>query len=381
MAKAQATRKTIPSQGRAPSLEVAAPVSPVDAMSARLLGTAVEAMDLVVVAIGERLGYYEALDGHTLNPPQLAAATGTNVRYVREWLEHQAVAGYVVLTRGARGEEHSYRLAPGVAEVLARPGTLSSMAPLTRQVAAALAQWTRVVEGARTGHGLGWAAYGREMREGQNDRNGPQLRELLADDWLPAALPHVHRRLVAGVPMRVADIGCGGGWAAIALAEAFPAITVDGYDTDPPTVVLARDNVAAAGLQDRVRIIEDSPVHATAESEYDLAVSFDCVHELAQPIDVLAAVHRMLRFDGAALVADLAGAEELHADGDPLQRALYGLSLLVCLPDAMAGGAVDATGAVIRPFTMNLYGRSAGFSNVEVVPIEHDLWRFYRLKP
>ena len=105
------------------------------------------------------------------------------------------------------------------------------------------------------------------------------------------------------------------------------------------------------------------------------------VHDMPAPVDVLTGVLRMLRPGGSALVADMAGAEELVPDGDPVQRALYGFSLLICLPDAMSGGAVDATGTVIRPSTMTRYARTAGFSQVDVLTIEHDFWRFYRLTP
>lgn len=374
----------VPTQGAAPRAEsTGAPpaADPGEAMSARVFSAAVEGMDLVAMAIGDRLGYYAALDGPKLTPPQLAAVTRTSARYTREWLEHQAVAGYVELIRGARGEEHSYRLAPGVAEVLARPGLLSSLAPLARQVAAAMAQWTKVTDGARTGYGLSWAEFGKDVRESQADLNAPQLREFLAHEWLPAALPDTYERMVAGDRVRVADIGCGGAWASIALADAFPQVRVDGFDLDPETVEMARLNVAKTGHANRVRIIEGDVATNAPVAEYDLVMAFECIHDMAAPIEVLAGMQRMLRPGGRGLVADMAGAEDLEPDGDPVQRALYGFSLLLCLPDAMAGGAVDATGTVLRPATMNRYARVAGFSDIEVVPIEHDFWRFYALRP
>ncbi len=371
---------TVPSQAAAPGTE--AVVDPVEATSERVFTAVVEGMDVLVAAIGDRLGYYAALDGRQLTPDELAEATHTSARYAREWLEHQAVAGYTELTPGPGEHGHVYRLAPGVAEVLARPGTLTSLAPLARQLASAAGQWTRIAEGARTGSGLGWAAYGPDMRESQADMNAPQLRELLAATWLPAALPELHRRMTEGEQVRVADVGCGGGWAAIALASAFPSVTVDAYDVDPPTVALARANVAAAGHGDRVRVVEGDVARAAAGAEYDLVMAFECIHDLPAPVEVLTAVRRMLRPGARALIADMAGAEELRADADPVQRALYGFSLLVCLPDAMSGGAdQDATGTVMRPSKMTRYARSAGFSEIEVLPIAHDFWRFYLFTP
>ena len=376
----------VPTQSSGPRAEKSPPVSgrlddPVEVVTGRVFGAALETMDLLAIAIGDRLGYYAALDGPLLTAPQLAAVTRTNARYAREWLEHQAVTGYVEMAPAGHMEEHAYRLAPGVAEVLARPGQLTSLGPLARQLAAAAAQWSRVADGARTGRGLGWSEYGRDMRESQADLNMPQLRAQLAHQWLPDALPELHDRLAAGDRVRVADIGCGGGWAAIALADAFPQARIDGYDLDPETVELARLNVAKAGHADRVRIIEGDLVAVAPTRTYDLVMAFECIHDMPHPIEMLATMQRMLRPGGRALVADMAGAERLEPDGDPIQRALYGFSLLICLPDAMSGGAVDATGTVMRPAAMNRYARMAGFSDISVVPIEHDFWRFYTMRP
>jgi 2-polyprenyl-3-methyl-5-hydroxy-6-metoxy-1,4-benzoquinol methylase len=345
----------------------------------RFFTASIDAMEVAVAAIGDRLGYYAALDGRTLTPSELAAATGVSTRYTREWLEHQAVSGYVDLLPGPAPAEHRYRLAPGVAEVLARPGQLTYLAPLARQVTAAGAQWGRLVEGARTGHGLAWPEFGPDMREGQADMNAPQFREMLAASWLPVAVPELHRRMAAGAEVRVADVGCGGGWAAVALADAFPGVEVDGYDLDPPTVSMARANVERHGLKGRVRIVQGDVAQVAPTADYDFAMAFECIHDLPRPVDVLAGMHRMLRPGGVALVADMAGADELRTDRDPVQRALYGFSLLVCLPDAMSGGAVDATGTVMRPATMRRYAEEAGFASVQVLPLETDFWRFYLL--
>ena len=219
------------------------------------------------------------------------------------------------------------------------------------------------------------------MRESQGDLNAPQLRAMLARTWLPLAVPEIYDRLAAGDRVKIADVGCGAGWAAVALADGFPQVEVDGYDVDPETVELARLNVARAGHADRVRIVEGDLAQLAPVAEYDLVIAVECLHDMPHPIEILATMRSMLRRGGRVLVADMAGAEELEADGDPVQRALYGFSVLVCLPDAMAGGAVDGTGTVLRPSTLNRYARVAGFSDVEVAPVEHDFWRFYVLRP
>jgi 2-polyprenyl-3-methyl-5-hydroxy-6-metoxy-1,4-benzoquinol methylase len=345
----------------------------VTALVDRLFEASVDAMDLIAVAIGDRLGFYETLDRGPGTPESLAADTGTSPRYAREWLEQQAMTGFLEVHDGA------FTLAPGVAEALARRGTTSWVAPMARQVAAAAAQWTRVADAAVAGSGLGWTDYGQDMFESQSDLNAAALLESLADAWLPAALPDLHARMVAGEPLRVADIGCGGGWAGIALARRFPALEVDGYDVDAATVALARRNVETEGLTERVRVLHEDPASSPRDAQYDLVMAYECVHDMPDPVSVLAAMRGMTRPGGHVLVADMAGAEEFTPDGDLLQRALYGYSVLVCLPDAMSGNPEGATGTVMRPATMNRYAREAGFAAAVPLDVEHDSWRFYEL--
>lgn len=343
------------------------------AAGARVFAATVDAMDVIAMAIGDRLGYYAALDAGPTTPDALAQATDTSRRYCREWLEQQAMSGYLAHHDGV------FALAPGVADVLARRGTSAWLAPLARQVAAAAAHWTHVADGAAQGTGLGWAAYGRDMYEAQSDTNAAALLESLADHWLPAALPQVHARLVDGQPLRVADIGCGGAWAGIALARRFPGVRVDGYDVDGPTVELARRNVEEQGLTDQVRVLHQDPAAHAPAGAYDLVLAFECIHDMPDPVAVLRAMRRMVAEDGHVLVADMAGAEQFSPDGDLLQRALYGFSVLICLPDAMTANPEGATGTLMRPATMQRYAHAAGFSAAVPLEIEHDFWRFYEL--
>lgn len=354
-------------------MDAPAPDQAAEAVVERLLLAVVDGMDVLACALGDRLGYYRALDGGPLTPAALAEQTGSHPRYAREWLEQQAMSGYVVPAGDA------FALAPGVAEALARPGTSLWFAPFLRQYAASGAQWTRIADGARTGRGLGWSEFGPDMFESQSDVNAAQLLEHLPDTWLPVALPELHRRMAAGEPIRVADVGCGGAWATIALARRFPSVAVDAYDVDAPTVALARANVEAAGLSDRVRVLDQDLAREGPTDAYDLVMAFECIHDMPAPVDVLAGVRRAVRPDGHVMVADMRGAEEFVPDGDPVQRLLYGFSLLICLPDAMSGNPETATGTVIRPSTMDRYAREAGFGGARPLGVAHDFWRFYEL--
>ncbi len=346
---------------------------PAVAVVEKVFASVLGGMEVLSIALGDRLGFYAELAQEPMTPENLAARAGTDPRWTREWLEQQAVVGYLTATDGVFG------LAPGVAETLAQPEALTTMAPAARMVAAAGAQWTRIADAARTGAGLGWREYGADMRESQADLNRPPLEQLLPDSWLAQALPDVHRRLAAGEPLLVADVGCGGGWASIGLARRWPSVTVHAYDVDGPSVRLARSNVERAGLSDRVTVHEQDLADEPAALTFDLALAVECIHDMPQPVPVLAAMRRMTAGDGHVLVVDEKVADGFAPPGDEVEQLMYGYSILVCLPDAMSGAGSSATGTVIRRSTMQRYAREAGFADAEVLPVEHDLWRFYAL--
>ena len=346
---------------------------PADAVVEKVFASVLGGMEVLSIALGDRLGFYALLATEPMSPDDLAARAGTDARWTREWLEQQAVVGYLTATGG------TFALAPGVAETLAQPEALTTMAPAARMVAAAGAQWTRIADAARTGSGLGWREYGADMRESQADLNRPPLEQLLPDSWLAQGLPDVHRRLAAGEPLLVADVGCGGGWASIGLARRWPSVTVHAYDVDGPSVELARSNVERAGLSDRVTVHQQDLADEPAAHTYDLALAVECIHDMPRPVPVLAAMRRMTAEDGHVLVVDEKVAEDFAPPGDEVEQLMYGYSILVCLPDAMSGAGSSATGTVIRRSTMQRYAREAGFADAEVLPVEHDLWRFYTL--
>jgi 2-polyprenyl-3-methyl-5-hydroxy-6-metoxy-1,4-benzoquinol methylase len=225
-----------------------------------------------------------------------------------------------------------------------------------------------------------YAAYGEDARVGQADVNRTMFVNLLGKDWLPALLD-VHHRLQSDPPARVADVGCGLGWSSIAMAHAYPKARIDGLDLDEPSIAQARANARAAGVQDRVRFqVRDAASPALAGS-YDLVTVFEALHDMARPVEALAAMRRMLAPGGSVLVADERCAEAFTAPGPLAERLFFGWSVLFCLPTSREQQPSAATGTAMRPATLAAYAKEAGFTRVEVAPIEHDLWRFYRLRP
>jgi 2-polyprenyl-3-methyl-5-hydroxy-6-metoxy-1,4-benzoquinol methylase len=337
-------------------------------------------LELGTVYLGDRLGLYQALkEAGPATPAQLADRTGTHERYAREWLEQQAVAGILdVDNLAAEAGARVYDLPGSHAEVLTERDSLAYLAPLARTFVGVLRPIDALVEAFRTGGGVPYPEYGIDTREGIAAMNRPMFVNLLTAEWLPA-LPDVHSRLHADPPAQVADIACGAGWSTIAIAKAYPKIHIDGFDSDEASIELAHKNVAEAGLSDRVTFHVHDAAKPVPSGPYDLVTIFEAIHDMARPVEALRAVRGMLAPGGAVLVADERVAETFIAPGDEVERFMYGASVLHCLPVGMAEQPSAGTGTVIRPDTMRRYAMEAGFSNLEILPIENDFWRFYRL--
>jgi SAM-dependent methyltransferase len=154
---------------------------------------------------------------------------------------------------------------------------------------------------------------------------------------------------------------------------------VVGYDVDAPSVEAARAHAEAAGVGDRVtfRLVDGS--EPAPPGGHDLVTFFECVHDMPDPVGVLREARRLVTDDGTVLVMDERVAERFPGRGDEVERLMYGYSLLICLPDGLSHPGSVGTGTVMRPDTLRRYAVEAGFAGIEVLPIEHDTFRFYRL--
>jgi SAM-dependent methyltransferase len=350
-----------------------------DALAERLFGAVLQTMDLFAAYLGDRLGFYQALAEHgALTSAELAALTGADERYTREWLEQQAVTGILEADDAQDASLRRFRLPPGAEQVLVEPNNLASTAPVIRFFGGIARVLPALVDAYRTGAGVPYRDYGDDGYQGQAGMTRPMFVNLLAAEWLPA-LPDIHARLRADPPARVADVGCGAGWSSISLARAYPKIAVDGLDLDAASIAVARANAETAGTADRVSFhLRDAGDPALA-GQYDLACAFECIHDMSDPVATLRALRRLVGVGGIVLIADERVAESFTAPGDDIERFMYGFSILHCLPVSREGQPSAATGAVMREDIMHRYATEAGYRSVEVLPISHDWWRFYRL--
>jgi SAM-dependent methyltransferase len=353
-----------------------------DALVGKLFAGTIEALDLLSVYLGDRLGLYRALADGPLSSVELARAAGIHERYAREWLEQQAASG--ILDVEAESDDPAarrFRLPAGHDEALLDRDSLSYAAPFGRALVALAAPIQQVMEAYREGRGIPYESYGADLYEGQAAFTRPLYLNLLGQEWLPA-VPEIDARLRAEPPARVADLACGGGISSIAIARAYESVRVDGLDLDEASIELARLHLEEhPDVAGRVEFLHRDAADPGLTGRYDLVTIFEALHDMSQPVEVLRAVHGLLKDGGVVLVCDERAADEFTAPADELERFLYGASILHCLPVGMQGSSPAGTGTVMRTPTVQRYAAEAGFDGFEVLPIENDLYRFYLLRP
>ncbi len=238
----------------------------------------------------------------------------------------------------------------------------------------------RVAGAYRDGGGVPYEDYGAAFRHGQGHVNRPAFTHELPETWL-AAMPDVVALLEGAPRPRVADVGCGQGWSAIAVARAFPNAWVDGLDADPASVADARRHAADAGLDGRVRFLRADAAAVAGEGPYHLVLILEALHDLRHPVDALAAARAALAPGGTVLVVDERVADTFRAPGDEVERMMYGWSVTHCLPTQLVEEPSAALGTVLRAHTVHELAAEAGFARVEVLPVENEFFRLYRLNP
>jgi 2-polyprenyl-3-methyl-5-hydroxy-6-metoxy-1,4-benzoquinol methylase len=344
----------------------------------RLFRDALGALDLFTIYLGERLGFYGSLarEGPATST-ELAARTGTTERYVREWLEQQAASGFLTVDDPeADASERRYAIPPEHVPALADADDVGFAAYRSIEIARVARGLPALVEAFRSGEApppKPWEP------EGRAEWNRARFLNLLGREWLPAIEP-VDRRLRAEPPAKIADLACGTGWSSIAIAQAYPAVTVHGSDLDPDAIALAREHAAASGVADRVTF-SLTDASEPVDPPYDLVTILEALHDMSYPVEVLRAAREMLAAGGSVVVADEWVDDAFTAPASELDRYAYAISVLACLPGAMGDPGTAATGAVMRAGTLRRYATEAGFGEVEVLPIDADDLRFYRLVP
>jgi SAM-dependent methyltransferase len=296
-----------------------------DEFMGRFVGDLGAALSAALVVIGDRLGLYRAMaDGEPILAEELAARTGTDARYVREWLSNQAAGGYVSYDAAS----DAFFLTPEQSLALAQEGS-PAFVPGAFQLATSLIKDEEVIGQAfLSGRGVGWHEHHHDLFTGTERFFRPGYAANLVTSWIPA-LEGVQARLEAGA--HVADVGCGHGASTILMAEAFPRSEFIGFDYHAPSIERARESARAAGVADRVRF-EIAPAKEYPGGGYDLVTMFDCLHDMGDPVGAAAHVLETLAEEGTWMIVEPYAGDRLEDNLGPVGRVFYGASTLVCTP-------------------------------------------------
>jgi 2-polyprenyl-3-methyl-5-hydroxy-6-metoxy-1,4-benzoquinol methylase len=349
----------------------------VEEFAGNLFMACLATMELANVELGVRLGLYEALAGAgPVTAAELAGSAGIAERYAREWLEQQAVAGVVeVEDTAAPTAERRFTLPNAHAHVLIDDDSEACMKPCAAVVPWLAKALDIMVEEFRTGTGAAFGLF--DLHDIQAAFTRPVFANHLTQTWLPA-LPDVQAKLTKGEGVRIAEIGCGEGLAAVTIARAYPNVEIDGYDLDDASIAVARKAAADAGVGDRVRFHVQDAADASVEGDYDLVMAIEMLHDVPDPVGILRTMQRLAGDSGAVLVVDERTEAAFTVPASEMERLFYAFSTLHCLAVSMQGGGAG-TGTVIRADTLRAYATEAGFSTVDVLDVEHPQFRLSRL--
>jgi 2-polyprenyl-3-methyl-5-hydroxy-6-metoxy-1,4-benzoquinol methylase len=349
----------------------------VEGFSSKLFMAALATLELANVELGVRLGLYEALAGAgPVTASQLASAAGIAERYAREWLEQQAAAGVVEVGDAAESpDERRFTLSNAHAHVLLDQDSEACMQPC-----AAVVPWVgraiELMEGAfRSGDGVAFGQFA--LHDVQAAFTRPVFANHLTQTWLPA-LPELQAQLSTGRRVRIAEVGCGEGLAAITIANAYPNAEIDGFDLDDASIDVARQAAAGAGLGDRVNFEVRDAADPAIVGEYDLVLAIEMLHDVPDPVGILRTMKKLAGERGSVLVVDERAEDSFRSPAGEMERFFYAFSTLHCLAVSLQDGGAG-TGTVMRADTVRRYATEAGFSQFDVLDVEHPQFRLYRL--
>jgi SAM-dependent methyltransferase len=312
-------------------------------------------LNTALVVMGDQLGLYRAMNGAgPLTPGDLAQRTRTTERYVREWLNAQAAGGFVEYDP----DTGRYTLPPEQAHALCEEDSPAFLPGFFELALGSLHDAPRIAEAARTGAGVAWGDHVHHVHEGCERFFRPGYNANLVASWLPT-LEGVVEKLERGAA--VADVGCGHGASTIVMAKAFPSSSFGGYDDHAGSIETARERAREASVEDRV-VFEAASAQRYPGRGFDLVTMFDCLHDMGDPVGAARHVHETLAPDGTWMIVEPFAGDRVEDNLNPVGRAYYGFSTLLCTPASLSQDVGLALGAQAGEARIRDVVRSAGFT-------------------
>jgi SAM-dependent methyltransferase len=309
-----------------------------------------------MVVIGEKLGLYKELGASgPLTSSELAAKTGTDERYVREWLASQAAGGYVNYDEPTS----KYRLTEEQAFALSNEESPAYVPGAFQLALGALRAVPRISDSFRSGAGMGWHEHDENVFHGCEKFFRPGYAANLVSSWIPA-LDGVQQKLEAGA--RVADVGCGKGASTLLMAQAFPNSQFFGFDYHDKSIEAARDSAKRAGLSDRVTF-EVASGKEYPGKDYDFVAVFDCLHDMGDPVGAARHVRQSLAENGTWMIVEPFAKDDLKDNLNPVGRVYYSFSTLLCTPCSRSQEVALCLGAQAGEAHIREVVTAAGFGH------------------
>lgn len=293
----------------------------------RALGDMGGAMSATLILIGDELGLYKALVKKPMTSAELAAATGTNERYVREWLGNQAAGGYVQYDP----EKDRYSMSEEQALCMADPNGPVDVPGAYSLIEAVFHALERTKRNFRSGEGMEWGEHHQCLFHGTERFFRAGYNAHLLKEWLPA-LDGAVAKLKRGA--KAADVGCGHGASTTLMAKAFPNSEFVGYDYHGPSIETARQRAKEAGIGNARFEVADASGYK--DCGFDLIAFFDCLHDMGNPEGAARHAHQALRDDGHCMLIEPFAGDTVASNMNPVGRLYYGASSQICVPVSLA---------------------------------------------
>jgi 2-polyprenyl-3-methyl-5-hydroxy-6-metoxy-1,4-benzoquinol methylase len=312
-----------------------------NAFLGKAVGDLGAAISSTLMIVGDRLGYYKELAKGPLTSAELAKRTNTNERYVREWLNNQAAGGYAQYD-AASG---TFSLNDEQKLCLADPDGPVDLPGAQFCVQAVFHALERTIENFKTGKGMEWGEHHACLFHGTERFFRAGYNANLLTSWLPA-LDGVVDKLKHGA--KVADIGCGHGASTVLMAKAFPNSQFVGYDYHAPSIDIARQRAASAGVNNAT--FEAADAVSYAGKEFDVIAFFDCLHDMGDPTGAAKHARQALKADGTMMLVEPFANDTPQENHNPVGRVMYGASAQICVPVSLArkGPALGAQAGEAR---------------------------------
>ena len=311
------------------------------------------------IVIGEKLGLYKAMRnaGKAVTSAELAEITDTNERYIREWLNGQAASGYIEYD----AESKSFYMTDEQTFVMTDETSAAYLPGAFVLATSSLKATPKIIERFKTGEGLGWHEHHEGVFCGTELFFRPGYGAHLVNDWIPA-LDGVEEKLKAGA--KVADVGCGHGVSTILMAQAFPNSEFYGFDYHDKSIETARRKAEEAGVSDRVTF-EVANAKNYPGSDYDLIATFDCLHDMGDPIGASEYIKNSLKEDGSWLIVEPFAGDTPESNHNPVGRIYYSASTLLCTPASLDQEVGLALGAQAGEERLRQVVTEGGFNSLK----------------